>query len=294
MQPLNVALLQMAPCGPDQAANLAKGEEYCRHAAAMGADIALFPEMWNIGYSFYESPEGIEAWQAQAIGRDSAFMNHFRGLARELNMAIAITYLEKWPGLPRNSVSIIDRHGEILLTYAKVHTCDFDKECSLTPGDDFFVRDLDTVHGPVKVGAMICYDREFPESARILMLKGAEIILIPNACTMDDLRISQLKTRSYENMVAVAMTNYAMPNDNGHSMAFDGMATEQVDTPSRNMLVVEAGENEAIYMAPFDMSRIRAYRSVESWGNSYRKPRVYGMLASTEVADPFVRPDARR
>lgn len=294
MQPLNVALLQMASCGPDQAANLAKGEEYCRRAAAMGADIALFPEMWNIGYSFYDSPERIEAWQAQAIGRDGAFINHFRGLARELNMAIAITYLEKWPGLPRNSVSIIDRHGEILLTYAKVHTCDFDKECSLTPGDDFYVRDLDTVNGPVKVGAMICYDREFPESARILMLKGAEIILIPNACTMDDLRISQLKTRSYENMVAVAMTNYAMPNDNGHSMAFDGMATEQVDTPSRKMLVVEAGENEGIYMAPFDMERIRAYRAVESWGNSYRKPRVYGMLASTEVADPFVRPDARR
>jgi hypothetical protein len=77
-------------------------------------------------------------------------------------------------------------------------------------------------------------------------------------------------------------------------VAYDGVAYAEVDGPSRDMLVVQAGENEGIYMAPFDMSRIRAYRSVEAWGNSYRKPRVYGMLASTEVADPFVRPDARR
>ena len=60
--------------------------------------------------------------------------------------------------------------------YAKVHTCDFGAERALTPGDGFYVTELDTACGLVRVGAMICYDREFPESARILMLKGAELI----------------------------------------------------------------------------------------------------------------------
>ena len=56
-----------------------------------------------------------------------------------------------------------------------MHTCDFGAERALTPGEDFRVAELDTACGRVKVGAMICYDREFPESARILMLRGAEL-----------------------------------------------------------------------------------------------------------------------
>ena len=87
-------------------------------------------------------------------------------------MAVAITYLERYEPLPRNTVTLFDRFGKPVLTYAKVHTCDFDVEQHLTPGDEFPVAELDTAAGPVKVGAMICYDREFPESARILMLQG--------------------------------------------------------------------------------------------------------------------------
>jgi len=61
---------------------------------------------------------------------------------------------------------------------------------------------------------MICYDREFPESARILMLKGAEIILTPNCCELEQSRLGQFRTRAFENMVGVAMANYAAPQDN--------------------------------------------------------------------------------
>jgi predicted amidohydrolase len=213
-------------------------------------------------------------------------------------MAIALTYLEKWPGLPRNSMSLIDRHGEIVMTYAKVHTCDFSEECHFTPGDDFYVCVLDTRLGPVKIGAMICYDREFPESARILMLKGAEIILTPNACDMELNRLTQFRTRATENMLGVALANYAAPQDNGHSVAYDGIAFvgggDNVDGTSRDTLIIEAGAAEGVYMAPFDLEALRAYRRVEGWGNAYRKPRVYGPLVSTEVNEPFVRPDARR
>ena len=231
MTVINVALLQMAACGNDQSANLAKGEAFCRRASAMGADLALFPEVWNMGYTpprtesceVWRGPQRWQSdpkphpplpdhirqqWQAQAVGPDDAFVAHFRSLARELKMAIALTYLERWPGAPRNCVSLIDRHGDIGMTYAKVHTCDFDEmEWLCTPGEDFYVCALDTAQGEVTVGAMICFDREFPESARILMLKGAELILTPNACDLEAARLGQFRTRAFENMLGVAMAN---------------------------------------------------------------------------------------
>lgn len=315
---LRIALLQMASCGVDQAASLAKGEEYCRRAKAMGADIALFPEMWNIGYTsfcpaatpasdLWKAPENWNGaiaredpalasaraeWQARAIPTDGAYVRHFQALAQELEMAVAITYLEQWPHAPRNTVSLIDRHGEIVLTYAKVHTCDFDPlEDALTPGDAFPVVILDTAEGPVHIGTMICYDREFPESARILMLNGAEIILTPNSCPLEANRLAQFRTRAIENMVAVAMTNYAAPHANGHSVAYDPYAFDDQGN-SRDTLVVEGGENETILLAPFDLDNLRSYRLREAWGNAFRRPHRYGPLTDPTPAPPFVRVNA--
>ncbi len=237
---LRLALLQIAPCGTDVAANLEKGESACRRAAELRAHLALFPEMWSIGYQFPGEDLTPEQWQALATDTDSDFVKHCRRLAAELDMAIAITYLERWPGAPRNTVSLIDRLGQMALTYAKVHTCDFDKEAALTPGDAFSVCDLETRAGVVRTGAMICYDREFPESARVLMLEGAELVLVPNSCEMEVNRLSQLRARAYENMTAMAMTNYPAPKCNGHSLVFDGMACNSEES-MRDMLVVEAG-----------------------------------------------------
>ena len=89
---------------------------------------------------------------------------------------------------------------------------------------------------------MICFDREFPESARILMLKGAEIILTPNACELEANRIGQFRARAMENMVGVAMANYAAPQENGHSVAFSPICFGE-DERSLDPLVIEAGES---------------------------------------------------
>ncbi|HSQ25996.1 MAG TPA: carbon-nitrogen hydrolase family protein [Anaerolineales bacterium] len=290
MKALNIALLQMTSNAGDMQANLAKGEAFCRQARRMGADIALFPEMWNVGYSFYnpDQPLDKQAWIEKAIDLQSDFIQHFIELARSLYMAIGLTYLEKWEDKPRNTITLIDRYGQTPLTYAKVHTCSWDKEDVLTPGQDFQVCALDTAVGEVNVGAMICFDREFPESARLLMLKGAEIILTPNACELEINRISQFRARAYENMVGVAMTNYAAPDANGHSLAFDGIAFDAEEN-SRDMLLVQAGEAEGIYLARFDLDRLRAYRAREVWGNAYRRPQVYTPLTSTQVDEPFQR-----
>lgn len=289
----HVALLQLIS-GNSLQDNLTKGIEACKKAKAMGADLALFPEMWSTGYTM----SNLEQMKAASIGSDSDFLHTFRDLAKELDMAIAITYLESFDPTPRNTVTLFDRFGNNILTYAKVHTCDFGIEHNLTPGDDFYVTNLNTHAGEIKIGAMICYDREFPESARILMLKGAEIILVPNSCPMEINRLSQLRARSYENMVGIATTNYAngQTDCNGHSSAFDGisyMPELPCMTQSRDMLILETGEAEGIYIASFPIDALRTFRENEIEGNAYRHPTKYHLLVSEEINYPFHRKDYR-
>lgn len=284
---LTVALLQMLSVKDDQDANLKKADEYCRNAAKMGADIALMPEMWNIGYGEYPGTtrEAADKWAQKAVSRDSEYVRHFASLAKELNMAIVLTYLEKWPKAPRNAATLIDRTGKQIFTYAKVHTCDFTKrEAACTPGDGFHVGELDTAKGKINVGMMICYDREFPESARVLMLKGAELILTPNACLLDSLRIDEFKIRGYENAVGVAMTNYAIhhPGCNGNSVAFDEKGRQLVHAPGQ----------EGIYTAEFNIPEIRQHQKNTIWGGAYRRPQQYKDVTKKSELPAFQRGNA--
>lgn len=285
---LKIALLQIAPCKTLEE-NLEKGIVCCRKAKERGADIALFPEMWSNGYNIYG--RHFDEWKAEAISADSDFINTFGETAKELDMAVGITLLEKYENAPRNSLVLFDRFGKKKFVYAKVHTCDFDVERNLTPGDDFYVTTLDTSIGDVKVGAMICYDREFPESARILMLKGAELILVPNACPMEINRLSQLRGRAYENMTAIATCNYpeTVPDCNGGSSVFDGVAYLPELLESRDTCILQADGKEGIYLAELNLEQLRNYRKREVHGNAYRHPKKYGLLTDTKISEPFVR-----
>ena len=293
METLKIALLQIAPCGTLEG-NLEKGIASCQKAKNLGADIALFPEMWSNGYRIYDRP--VDQWEAEAIPADSEFVSAFGQLARELDMAIGITFLEQYEGGPRNSMVLFDRFGQRKITYAKVHTCDFDVERNLTPGEDFYVTTLDTHCGEVKVGAMICYDREFPESARILMLQGAELILVPNACPMEINRFSQLRARAYENMLAIATCNYPdpVPDCNGGSSVFDGVAYLPELNGSRDMCILQADGAEGIYLAELDLEQLRRYRESEVHGNAFRRPQKYGLLLDTKIEPPFIRSSYRK
>jgi len=290
MNNLKIALLQIAPAGT-LCSNLKKGIEYCKKAKGENADIALFPEMFSNGYDIYNRPS--HEWVKDAISADSEFVMTFSNLAKELDMAIGITFLEECPTGPKNSLILFDRHGNKVLSYSKVHTCDFSVEKSLAPGDDFYVTNLDTSLGVVKVGAMICYDREFPESARILMLKGAELVLVPNACPMEINRISQLRGRAYENMLAIATCNYpdTVPDCNGHSNVFDGVAYLPHLNGSRDTCLVEADGSEGIFVAELNLQMLRDYRQKEVHGNSYRRPDKYGILTDASKSEPFIRSD---
>ena len=288
---MKIALLQMLPAG-GQEENRKKGVQWCRRAKAVGADIALFPEMWNCGYRI---PEDTAERDRLAVPADGEFVSSFGRLAKELEMAIGITFLEEYRPSPRNSFRLFDRFGNCALHYAKVHTCDFGEEKVLTAGKDFYVADLDTAEGMVKVGAMICYDREFPESARILMLKGAELVLVPNACPMEINRLSQLRARAFENMIAIATANYpaGQPDCNGHSTLFDGIAYRPGKQESRDTLVLEAGEEEGLFTAEISLAELREDRRVEVHGDAYRRPKRYKILTKNIKKPPFVREDYR-
>ena len=292
MQSLTIAFLQIAPCVTVEQ-NLEKGIKYCIEAAERGADIALFPEMWSIGYDIGGAP--LEQLNGRALPLSSHFVEQFGRLAARLNMAIAVTLLERTEGAPRNTLVLFDRFGRRKLVYAKVHTCDFGDERLLARGDDFPVAEIDTACGSVRVGAMICYDREFPESARILMLGGAELILVPNACPMEISRLAQLRARAFENMTAVATCNYPLgvPDCNGLSSLFDGVAYAPGCGQSRDMCVMLAEGGEGVYLARLDLGMLRRYRRSEVHGNAYRRPEVYGRIVDEEVRAPFIRSDRR-
>lgn len=274
---LKVALLQLMPASSLKE-NRDKGISACVRAKEMGADIALFPEMWSSGYRI---PEDVGALKNLAISDDSDFTCAFQSLAKKLDMAIGITFLEKFEPLPRNTIALFDRHGTMALKYSKVHTCDFSDEARLSAGEEFFVADVDTRIGNVKIGSMICFDREFPESARILMLKGAEVILAPNACPMEINRLATLRARAYENMLAVATCNYPAghPDCNGHSTVFDGIAWLREEPGTRDMCVMEASEKEGISVGEIDIRLLREYRANEVMGNAYRHPDKYNIIA---------------
>lgn len=105
---------------------------------------------------------------------------------------------------------------------------------------------------------------------------------------MNSLRINQLSTRAFENMVGVAMANY--PGEGwGGSCAFSPIVFDENSNCLDNIIVKADDMSEDILIAEFDMNCIRAYRERETWGNTYRKPVAYSDLVSFEVKKPFIR-----
>lgn len=288
---MKVALLQILPTGSAED-NYQKASLYIKEAAESGADIAILPECWNTGYSSPEEyPDGQKGWREDAISQGSEDFKKYCQIAKNNEIALAFAYLEADEDKIYNSVAQIDRFGQVILNYRKVHTVRKNWEQKIQSGNEFFVADLHIKNDIVKIGAMICYDREFPEAARILMHKGAEIILVPNACFIETNRLSQLRSRAFENMVGMVTVNYPSPKENGHSSVYDGLRIKGEDYNSE---IIVADETEGLFYAYFDIEKLRKYRSREIWGDSYRKPWLYQDLIDDDKADPFLRKNAEK
>ena len=295
MAMFKVALVQKEALPNNPEENQKRMVHWIEEAKGKGADLVLFPEMWSNGYAppfhgAFDNPlhPDFEAerkqWFSQAVTLESPYIHAAQEAADRCQIGVCTTFLGYSQGKYQNRAILFDREGRILLDYAKVQTCDFSLEALLTPGEGFSTAEFDGI----TLGVMICYDREFPESARVLMLQGAEIILVPNACDMNPARLHQLSTRAFENMVGVAMANY--PGEGwGQSCAYSPVVFDKEGVYTDNLLLKAEETSREIYIAEFDMDSIREYRRTETWGNAYRKPGAYNLLLSSRVQAPFVR-----
>ena len=248
-----------------------------KEAAKNGADILLLPECFVTGY---ELPMTYE----KSISCDDEVIMKICEVAKEYDIGVVLTSFTKGKRQPQNTAFVINRSGEILMKYSKVHTCDFADEKNVEAGTEFKVCDVDGI----KIGIMICYDREYPESARMLMLKGAEIILVPNDCGSMRPRIQALSTRAYENMVGIAMAN-ANGENAGCSCAYSPICWDKNGICLDNTIMLADDVTEGLYYADFDMDAIREYRNSEMMGNTFRKVVAYKELLATTISEPFIR-----
>lgn len=261
----------------DVKANTAAAVSALKSAAAAGADILLLPECFLTGYA-------LPIDNSAAITPDCGAVQLLRRTAARCGTGVVATSLMKGAKKPRNSAIVIGRGGEVLMRYDKVHTCDFSDEACLESGGEFRVCD----YGRVKIGVMICYDREYPESARVLMLRGAELILVPNDCGSMAPRLRALSVRAYENMVGIAMAN-PPGKQAGRSCAFSPICWDENGGECDNVLLTADEMSEGLFFADFDLERLKKYRKSEMMGNTFRKTEAYGPLLSAKIGPPFVR-----
>ena len=134
--------------------------DYMINASENNADMLLLPECFITGYDL-------------SISNDLALSdgdNHIKKLcdtARELEIGLVATALTKGKAKPQNSAFVINKNGEILMKYSKVHTCDFADEKALESGEEFKVCDCDGI----KIGIMICYDNIFKHKPQYLRVR---------------------------------------------------------------------------------------------------------------------------
>ena len=242
-----------------------------------GADLLLPPECFLTGYHFPVTNQ-------DGISPNSPLLQTLSQAAGQLQIGVVATGFSQGNAKPRNTAWVFNKQGRILMQYDKVHTCDFADECCLEHGEEFRVCDF---HG-VKLGVMICYDREYPESARVLMLKGAEIILVPNDCSSMRPRLQALSTRAYENMVGIVMAN-PPGKDKGNSCAYSPICWDENGRCVENQLLLAGPEEEGIFYVDFYLDPLRHYRSQEMMGNTFRKVEAYKPLLDPTVEPPFCR-----
>jgi predicted amidohydrolase len=283
MKNFKVAIVQHKVTEPDKEKNTGLAIHYIKEAKENGADFVLFPECFLTSYSgpkikklkpvkeIENEPEFV-SWCEAALDDNSEYIRKICDAAREFQIGVEITGFTKGKRYPMNSAFIIDRDGSVILKYSKVHTCDFDWEQYLESGDAFHVCHFDGIC----IGVMICYDREYPESARELMLQGAELILVPNDCGGMKPRLQELSVEAMQNMVGIAMAN-PPGKDAGNSCAFYPMVWDKNGNIIDNTIVIADPLFDGIVYAVFDMETIREHREREDLGK-YRKPKAYRNL----------------
>lgn len=259
--PVKIAILKLIPAPFAKAENFAKLEKHAREAAAAGARILVSSECYLDGYvGNIAMNKGItpEKLLAAAESIDGPYVRRAGALARELKVTLVFGFSEKRGERVYNTAALFDPAGKLLGTYSKSHTGGE----LYAPGSDFPV--FDTPQG--RVGLLICYDRQVPETSRLLAVRGAEMILIP-AHSPSVSRVNEdlmMQIRAYENNVFIALAN-----------PFNALATD----PDGDMIAQNADRHaEGILYAEFNPAkRARKRTPINS-----RRPEIYQDLVKPD------------
>ncbi len=178
MRKVTVAATQMKSRG-NQTENIAAATALVREAHKKGAHIILLQELFETNY-FCQKPLAQYLALASRTEQNAA-VAHFSALAKELSVVLPISFFEKHNNAYYNSLAVIDANGKMLGVYRKSHIPDgfgYQEKFFFNPGDTGFCV-WDTAYG--RIGCGVCWDQWFPEAARIMALKGAELLFYPTA-----------------------------------------------------------------------------------------------------------------
>ena len=290
MRNVTLAATQMA-CGSDRAANLERAEKLIRRAASQGANIILIQELFETPYFCQDQLPDFFAL-ARTV-EDNEGIAKFQSLARELGVVLPFSFFERDNQAYFNSVAMIDAGGEMLGVYRKTHIPDgvgYQEKYYFNPGDTGF-RVWQTKFGQVGLG--ICWDQWFPETARCLVLGGAEILLYPTAIGNEpqfpdwdsrDHWQRAMQGHAASNMVPLVASN-RIGTERGQSseMTFYGSSFIADETGAK---VAEADRtSETVLTHTFDLDAIRNQRA--QWGFFRdRRPEHYGTLVTLTGNSP--------
>lgn len=283
---LTVAALQMS-MSDDTAANVATAERLVRAAAAEGARLILIPEL-------FEGPYFCKDQLVEHLGRalpveGHPAVEHFRSVARELEVVLPLSIFERAGNALFNSVVVVDADGEVLGTYRKSHIPDgpgYTEKYYFSPGDTGF-KVWSTRYGTIGVG--ICWDQWFPETARAMALLGAEVLLYPTAIGSEPPDPGWDSSGHWQRVMQGHAGANLMPvvaaNRFGHEV---GRTTEitfygsSFIADATGAKVAEAGrDTEAVLTATFDLDALRTQRT--AWGLFRdRRPDLYHPLLTLD------------
>ena len=262
---MRIALVQFEGELGNVEANVAKAVGQIAEAAANGADMVVFPELFSTGYHL----DTVGPKMTEYAAMDESTIEALSKAARENNCYVVagIAMLHGLVGVPFNSAVFIDRTGEVQGSFDKVHLWALER-FYFRSGDEFPV--FETEFG--RVGIIICYDLGFSEAARVLALRGAELILCPSAWCVEDMDIwhTNVPCRALENTCFVAAVNrfgregedLYMP---GHSMVCE---------PRGHRIAYVEEEAEAILYADIDFDEVRKNRVTSPYLRD-RRPDTY-------------------
>jgi N-carbamoylputrescine amidase len=247
----------------DKESMIAKHEQFARDAAAQGAQIICFQELF---YGPYFGITEDKKYYSYAEPADGPIVQRFAKLAKELNLVMILPiYEEEMPGVYYNTAVVVDNDGTTLGKYRKHHLPHLDRfweKFYFRPGNLGYPV-FDTAVGPV--GVYICYDRHFPEGWRELALNGAQMIFNPNA-TKPGLsnRLWEVEgpAAAVANGLFVLQPNRVGREDNEYGeLAVDFYGTSQVIDPRGNFVGERgSGTEEEVMIRDLDMDMVRQMR----------------------------------